>query len=112
LVFLDTKKHLGDWSEGYSFIKINHKEYEETKHTLDDQITAKLIITRGPHGCEYRGLGHPVPSVEVKDTSGAGDTFLAALAKTYVETRDISAAIEFANECATTVVQRRGVSVV
>lgn len=112
LVFLDTKKCLGGWSKGYSFIKINHKEYEETKHTLDDQITAKLIITRGPHGCEYRGLAHPVPSVEVKDTSGAGDTFLAALAKAYVESRDISAAIEFANECATTVVQRRGVSVV
>ena len=112
LTFLDTKKHLGDWSKDYSFIKINHKEYEETKHTLDDQMIAKLIITRGPHGCEYRGLAHPVASVEVKDTSGAGDTFLAALAKAYVESHDISAAIEFANECATTVVQRRGVSVV
>ena len=112
LTFLDTKKYLGGWSKGYSFIKINHKEYEETKHTLDEQITPNLIITRGPLGCEYAGRRYPVSSVEVKDTSGAGDTFLAGLAKAYIETRDISGAIQFANDCATKVVQRRGVSVV
>jgi len=112
LVFLDTKKHLGEWSKGFSFIKINHKEYEETKHTLDDELKTRLIITRGPAGSEYKNTKYPVPAVEVKDTSGAGDTFLAALTKTYVETQNIGEAIKFANQCATKVVQRRGVSTI
>jgi len=35
---------------------------------------------------------------------------LAALVKKYVETKDIKQSIVFANECATLVVQKRGVS--
>jgi sugar/nucleoside kinase (ribokinase family) len=53
-----------------------------------------------------------VENVEVKDMSGAGDTFLAGLVVKYLETKDIRQAIVFANECATEVVQRRGVGVV
>ena len=54
----------------------------------------------------------PVEKVEVKDMSGAGDTFLAGLVYEYLSTKDISKAITFANQCATNVVQRRGVNVV
>ena len=54
LTFLDTKKLLGPWSSGYSFIKINNKEYDLTKHTLTEDINKKLIITRGSDGSEYR----------------------------------------------------------
>jgi sugar/nucleoside kinase (ribokinase family) len=50
--------------------------------------------------------------VEIKDTSGAGDTFLSGLVCNYEKTGDIREAIEFANACATTVVQKRGVSVI
>ena len=50
--------------------------------------------------------------VEIKDLSGAGDTFLAGLVCNYLNTNDIKQAIIFANECATKVVQRRGVNVV
>ena len=111
LVFLDTKKTLGDWCEKYSFIKINNKEFEKTKPTLNERIMNKLIVTRGPYGCEYNKKVYPVSSVEVKDTSGAGDTFLAGLVKKYVETKNIVDSIKFANDCATMVVQKRGVSV-
>ncbi len=111
LTFLDTKKLLGPWSSGYSFIKINNKEYDLTKHTLTEDINKKLIITRGSDGSEYRKKIYPVPAVEVKDTSGAGDTFIAAFASNFVQTGDVHTSIEYANVCATEVVQKRGVSI-
>ena len=46
--------------------------------------------------------------VEIKDTSGAGDTFLAGLVYEYLASSDIGKAIEFANKCATQVVQKKG----
>ena len=39
----------------------------------------------------------------------AGDTFLAGLVVKYVLTKDIDKSIEFANKCATQVVQKKGV---
>ena len=53
---------------------------------------------------------YPVKSVEIKDVSGAGDTFIAGLAVKYLQTQDMDQAITFANDCATNVVQRRGVN--
>ena len=38
-----------------------------------------MIITRGSRGAEYKGKIYPVKEVDVRDTSGAGDTFLAWL---------------------------------
>ena len=112
ITFLDTKKILGQWHEEYKYIKINSKEYENTKHTLNNAILNKLIITRGPRGCEYKKEIYPVSSVEVKDTSGAGDTFLAGLVRGYIKTKNIASSIKLANTCAEKVVQKRGVSVV
>ena len=48
----------------------------------------------------------------VRDLSGAGDTFLAALAAKYLETQDMVKAVEFANKCSAWVVTQRGVVVV
>lgn len=41
LVLLDTKKLLGEWSENYSFIKINNTEFDKTKHTITEGIRKK-----------------------------------------------------------------------
>jgi sugar/nucleoside kinase (ribokinase family) len=112
LTFLDTKKILGPWCEGVTFIKINNYEYERTKHMLSDEIEDRLIVTMGPDGAKFNGITYPVEDVEIKDSSGAGDTFISALAVQYVKSGDIGKAIEFANECATIVVQKRGVSTV
>ena len=112
LTFLDTKKILGTWSHNFSFIKINSKEFDNTKHTIDEKILSKLIVTRGPHGCEYGQKIYKVSAVEVKDTSGAGDTFIAGLCGKFCQTKNIDLSIDFANECATTVVQKRGVSTI
>tara|TARA_R110000824_G_scaffold7532_8_gene34162 strand:+ start:3187 stop:3933 length:747 start_codon:yes stop_codon:yes gene_type:complete len=111
-VFLDTKRLLGPWCSDIEFIKINYYEHGRTKHLLNEDIYDKLIITLGSGGCKYRDEVFPVPKVEIKDSSGGGDTFIAGLVAKYLETNDIREAIKFANECATKVVQKRGVSVV
>ena len=110
--FLDTKKTLGEWCKDFAFIKINGVEYEKTKHLLDDDINKKLIVTQGPNGCFFRGKKYHVPLVEVKDVSGAGDTFLSAFCYKLLASEDVDASIDYANQCATTVVQKRGVSTI
>ena len=112
LTFLDTKKILGEWSKNFTYIKINNIEYQRTKHTLDPVLLGKMIITQGQKGCIYRGKRFSVPLVEVKDVSGAGDTFIAALCCEFLKTKNIEKSIEFANQCATKVVQKKGVSAI
>ena len=113
-VFLDTKKVLGDWAKEAKFIKINHTEYARSKkaNAINDELDSKIIRTAGPEGCFYDGRQYEADKVEVKDVSGAGDSFMAGLAVEYLSTNDIIDSISFANKCATTVVQKRGVSVV
>jgi D-beta-D-heptose 7-phosphate kinase/D-beta-D-heptose 1-phosphate adenosyltransferase len=112
ITFLDTKKFLGDWAKDIKFIKINEIEYNNTKPYISDKkwLHEKLIITVGSKGCKFRNNLFPVKKVEIKDLSGAGDTFLAALAFKYVQTSDIDESVTFANECATQVVQKKGVT--
>tara|TARA_R110000796_G_scaffold83229_1_gene182234 strand:+ start:4733 stop:5488 length:756 start_codon:yes stop_codon:yes gene_type:complete len=110
-VFLDTKKILGDWCNNVSYIKINNFEYEKTKHLLNEKIRKKLIVTLGSEGALHNNIIYPVDKVEIKDVAGAGDTFISGLAVKFTETGDISQSIEFANKCATSVVQRKGVNV-
>jgi len=112
LSFLDSKKILGPWAEDFTFIKINNFEYEETKKTITDKMADKLIVTRGPRGCEFQGRLYNVEPVDVKDTSGAGDTFVAALCYSYSNTQDIRKAIIYANHCSTKVVQKKGIAIV
>lgn len=109
-VFLDTKKILGAWASKAAFIKINEHEFKRTQHTLDN--IDNMIITLGENGCRYGQEEFSVEKVEVKDMSGAGDTFLAGLVANHLKTNDIREAISFANACATKVVQRRGVNVI
>ena len=111
-IFLDTKKQLGKWCEKIDFIKINEFEHKKNFETIPNypSLVNKLIITRGSRGCEYKNKLYPVPKVPIKDVSGAGDTFLAGLTVEYLKNNNIEQAIKFANECATKVVQKRGVT--
>jgi D-beta-D-heptose 7-phosphate kinase/D-beta-D-heptose 1-phosphate adenosyltransferase len=68
-----------------------------------------MIITKSDEGCEYQGTTYPVEKVNIRDVSGAGDTFISGLVCEYVLTKDIIKAILFAQECATKVVQKKGV---
>ncbi len=111
-VFMDTKRTLGSWANKVYYIKVNYSEYLKTKQFLTKVLEDKLIVTMGSRGSKYRDTVYSVPKVEIKDTSGAGDTFISGLVVKYVQTRDIEKSIIYANECATRVVQKRGVGVV
>ena len=114
-VFVDTKKDLGDWIFEADFIKINDLEHRKNLKfisTNSDKLKDKLIVTRGKRGCEFNNKIFRTEEVVIRDVSGAGDTFLAALVVEYVRTNDILKAINFAQVCATVAVQKHGVSVV
>lgn len=112
-VFIDTKKVLGKWCVDASYIKINHVEYQHTDYTIHELgIEDKLIITLSSKGCQHKGKLYPVEKVQIRDVSGAGDTFLSGLVAEYVLTNDLEKAIPFAQQCATIVVQKPGVSTI
>lgn len=114
LTFLDTKRSLGNWADKITFIKINYQEFKNNKDILlnNQNIFEKTIITRGKHGCDYKNKNYPTVQVPIKDISGAGDTFLSGLVVEYVRSKDIKKAINFAQKCTTTVVQKLGVSTI
>jgi D-beta-D-heptose 7-phosphate kinase/D-beta-D-heptose 1-phosphate adenosyltransferase len=112
-VFIDTKKILDKWCVKASFIKINNVEYEHTRYSLKElNIEDKLIITLSNKGCKYKKKIYPVKKVDIRDVSGAGDTFMSGLVVEYIRTANIKESILFAQECATIVVQKPGVATI
>ena len=118
--FLQSNKLLGQWCLGADYIKLNEYEYQKTKHLLEDLyysnypgIDNKLIVTLGDKGCTFRNKEYPVTNkVEVRDVSGAGDTFLAAFTISHLKNNDLDTSIKFAQECSAEVIQKHGVEVV
>jgi bifunctional ADP-heptose synthase (sugar kinase/adenylyltransferase) len=113
-VFIDTKKKIGDYCQQCAFIKINQYEYANSLDYISTHPWArnKIITTLGNKGSSFKDKTFPVEKVEIKDLSGAGDTFMAALAVEYLKSKDIKKSIVFANTCATKVVQMKGVNVI
>ena len=114
VIFLDTKKILGEWAHNISYIKINYHEYEKNMDILskDNVLMDKTIITKGHLGCQFHNKIYPTQEVSVKDISGAGDTFLSGLVVEYTRSKNMESAINFAQECTTIVVQKIGVSTI
>jgi len=110
VVFLDSKKQLGDWVENINFLKINKNEFLQN---WSDTVKFKgdLIVTLGKDGAHLNKFKRFSIDNEhnVRDLSGAGDTFLAALAVKYLENKNIEEAITFANKCSAWVVTQKGV---
>lgn len=72
-----------------------------------------VVVTKGKEGAILNNE-HIFPieqEHDVRDLSGAGDTFLAALVAKYIENYDICEAVRFANKCAAWVVTQKGVVV-
>lgn len=111
-VFIDTKKKLGKWASRARFIKINNYEYEHSPKEILNLFKNKIICTKGSGGAVYGDKIFPVEKIEIKDSSGAGDSFFAALIVKYLEDQNIEESIKFANICASQVVKERGVTVI
>lgn len=111
LSILDSKKSLSEEVvNSFTFIKVNEHEYLNNKKLVDSN-PSKFIITLGMNGCQYNGKKYPSPSPkQTMDVSGAGDTFTASFILKYYQTNDIERSIKFANEMASIVVSKRGVS--
>jgi bifunctional ADP-heptose synthase (sugar kinase/adenylyltransferase) len=61
----------------------------------------------------YNEKRYPVDnSIEVRDLSGAGDTWMASFVHEYVQHAIIDKSIKTANDNATIVVQKRGVTTI
>jgi len=114
LVFIDTKKVIEEWISDAEFIKINEKEFLLNEKYLKEFHEGDVIVTRGQKGATLNNESYFTieKEHEVRDLSGAGDTFLAALVADYVKNNDICEAIRFANRCAAWVVSQKGVAVI
>lgn len=117
LSFIDTKKTIGsgDYFKDYTFVKMNEEEWENCidKGAVYSEWKDKLIVTMSERGCMYNEKTYSVDnSIEVRDLSGAGDTWMASFVYSYVDTKNIEKSIGFANDNATIVVQKRGVTTI
>ena len=116
LSFIDTKKTIDlENFKGYTFIKMNEVEWERCmEHGAEyDEWKDNLIITMSERGCMFDNKRYSVDNtVEVRDLSGAGDTWMASFVVKYLEEYNIVDSIKFANDNATIVVQKRGVSTI
>lgn len=114
LTFLDSKKVLGNWANKITFIKINRKEFDASKNFIlsNPNIEKKVIKTVGGDGCIFNGKVYPVENVEIKNLSGAGDSFLSGLVVEYIKSKNMDNAIVYANKVASIVVQKMGVSTI
>jgi D-beta-D-heptose 7-phosphate kinase/D-beta-D-heptose 1-phosphate adenosyltransferase len=107
--FMDTKKILGSWADGVTFIKLNEVEYQANKNSIIDHD--KLIVTLGAEGCRYKDKNYPVSEkIQTMDVSGAGDTFHSAFAVEYMKSKNIKKAINYAQKCTNTVIKKKGVA--
>jgi bifunctional ADP-heptose synthase (sugar kinase/adenylyltransferase) len=111
LSIIDTKKTISkDLIESFTFIKLNEHEYERNKN-ISDKNKDKFIITLGMNGAKHNETIFPSPSPkQTIDVSGAGDTFTAFFSLKYFETKNINKSITFANQMASIVVSKRGVT--
>ena len=112
VIFLDSKKELtGGVMDVVDFIKLNEYEYKNNRFEAQ-MFKEKIIITLGAKGARYNDQDFPGIKKITSDVSGAGDTFLAVLAYHYMSSKLIKFAIQKANEAASEVVSKRGVSVI
>lgn len=89
LVFLDSKKILGEWANYADIIKVNRKEYDNNIKASDylNERTDALIVTLGAQGARWQDVIYSSEKpVITRNVAGAGDTFLAAFATHYINT--------------------------
>lgn len=105
-IFIDTKKQdLAKLND--CIVKINALEHKCATSLPDSD---RLVVTHGGNGALWNGWIYPAETAgEVIDITGAGDTFLSALAYKFLETRSMPDAITFANKASAITVHHVGV---
>lgn len=105
IIFLDTKKPLGDWSKKIDIVKINAKEYADShaKNNFPEGYCQNLVVTMGEDGTWLPQNGQVIPTekIELKDSTGCGDVYMAAFAIKYCLTRNLYESAKYANMAAT-----------
>jgi D-beta-D-heptose 7-phosphate kinase/D-beta-D-heptose 1-phosphate adenosyltransferase len=117
ITFIDTKKNLLSCSKYIDIIKINNFEFKQNYQNLQEiTMYSKLIVTEGEEGATLYSQDeikkYPTQKILLRDVCGAGDTFLASLVISYLQTLNIDDAINFANACSAKVVSKFGVTTV
>ncbi|MFF2202995.1 ribokinase [Streptomyces sp. NPDC058145] len=79
------------------------------------ELIPEVVVTLGATGCLYLARGTeplvvPAPQVEAVDSTGAGDTFVGALAVALAEEKPVREALSWAAAAAALSVQREGAS--
>lgn len=103
-LFIDTKKQDLQYLSDNCYAKINEHEYKRLKTKPKN-----LIVTRGGKTVLYNEHEFSVPHIPVRDVTGAGDTFLAALSFRYSVTQDIKESIRYAIAASAITVTKLGV---
>jgi bifunctional ADP-heptose synthase (sugar kinase/adenylyltransferase) len=112
MTFIDSKKLFNKWINGVTFLKINEVEYNRNRKNLKD-YKGNLIVTLGEKGVDFNGtIIPPKRQAEVSDLSGAGDTFFAAFVCGILKNKGIKSSIDFAQDCALSVIEKKGVVII
>jgi D-beta-D-heptose 7-phosphate kinase/D-beta-D-heptose 1-phosphate adenosyltransferase len=115
-VIMDTKKIINaELAENVDYFKLNSLEYKNNFNKVPDLLNIykeKIIVTKGSQGTDYLNVNYPVEVKQTIDVSGAGDTFLAALGYYLGIGKKIEECIIFANEMASQVVTKRGITTI
>ncbi|MEU1403583.1 ribokinase [Streptomyces sp. NPDC005728] len=79
------------------------------------ELVPEVVVTLGATGCLYLARGAeplvvPAPQVKAVDSTGAGDTFVGALAVALAEEKPVREALSWAAAAAALSVQREGAS--
>jgi ribokinase len=104
-------------NESEAALLLGENKSDLTSQEMCDELFARyktrVIVTVGSEGAVYRtpeGFGRaPCRGVKACDTTGAGDTFNAALAVALTEGKPLESALDFANAAAGISVTRHGV---
>jgi len=112
LSIVDSKKVLTtEVLKPATWIKLNEKEWSNNK-SIQITLKEKILKTMGEKGTWYNGKLYQSPNPqETIDVSGAGDTFVSSfILKYYLTNGDVDTSINYANQMASIVVNKRGVA--